>query len=158
MGDAAPEQHQCPECEEWFWLSGRNSLRHRTAGTRPICGDCRHPVKQPTEEERAELRRWWVEESGLSLVELREIGFSIWPELAGDRAFRLVKENAGLEDSEGLIQELPRERRPPHAFHLRVPAGGEPREVLSKTDEVVVLGDAVDLDVRESVDLPAVST
>lgn len=85
----APRAVVCGECGSSFDLSARNVRAARQRGEEPLCAECRRPPKEQTPAEREKLKRWWLEKSGLELVELRELAFALWPELAGDRQ-RLV--------------------------------------------------------------------
>jgi len=65
------------ECGDVFALSVRRAFEHRRAGTSPRCRECRRPPLEMTAEEREKLQRWWLERSGLSLGELREIAAAL---------------------------------------------------------------------------------
>lgn len=76
----------CGKCGERFDLTARNVRKARERGEDPICRDCRYPLPEPTEEERLELREFWLTDSGLSLDEVFAIGWMIWPDLRGRRS------------------------------------------------------------------------
>jgi hypothetical protein len=64
----------CGSCGGAFELSDRNARRYRTEGRTPICSMCRRPPPKPmSTAERERLRRWWLEESGLTRCELVEL-------------------------------------------------------------------------------------
>jgi hypothetical protein len=50
---------------------------HRRNGTTTKCRACRRPAIELTSAEREKYRTWWLEESGLSLVVLREIAVGL---------------------------------------------------------------------------------
>jgi hypothetical protein len=60
-----------------FDLSVRREYAHRRDGTTPLCLTCRRPPKPMKPEERERYRRWWLEKSGLSVNELREIAVGL---------------------------------------------------------------------------------
>jgi transposase-like protein len=70
----------CSLCGDSFQLSARRARDWRDR--EPICKDCRRGRRELTDEERAQLRDWWLQQSGLRLDELQQIGRAIWPGLA----------------------------------------------------------------------------
>jgi hypothetical protein len=48
-----------------------------------------------TVAERERYVRWWIEESGLTLVELRDVAGSFWPELGEQRSSDVELEETG---------------------------------------------------------------
>ena len=62
----------CRECGLRFAMSARNALTWRTRGENPVCERCRFPPFEPSEAERARMRRWWL--ARYSLDELLELG------------------------------------------------------------------------------------
>lgn len=64
----------CRDCGADFELATRNVSRHKRDGTAPRCRTCRLPGTQPSREQIAEAREWWL--SHFSLEELRS-----WPQL-----------------------------------------------------------------------------
>jgi hypothetical protein len=70
-------------------LSARREREHRRQGREPVCSLCRRPPIELTDAERERYVRWWVEKSGLSIEELREIATAIGAQNdAGSRASR----------------------------------------------------------------------
>src|SRR5262245_16256690 len=67
----------CGGCGARFELSVRNEYEHRRRGRTPRCEVCRRPRAELGVEERERFRRWWLEESGLSLDELLEIAVGL---------------------------------------------------------------------------------
>jgi hypothetical protein len=67
----------CRVCGTRFELTARNVRGWHSRGLDPVCAECRHPSKPVDAQTRVRMRRWWVEESGLSLEELREIAGAI---------------------------------------------------------------------------------
>jgi hypothetical protein len=70
----------CPECGSSFSLSARNA-RPSCPRDRACLPGMPDPGKVAQRRRAARAARWWLEDSGLSLVELREIALSLWPEL-----------------------------------------------------------------------------
>jgi hypothetical protein len=70
----APRSVRCRKCGSIFGLSARNVRAARQRGREPVCSPCRQTEKPIDEAEMEKLRRWWLEESGLTLDELLEIG------------------------------------------------------------------------------------
>ena len=64
-------------CGSRFELATRNERRYRSEGRAPTCETCRRPALKLTPAERERFRRWWLEESGLSRRELREIAVGL---------------------------------------------------------------------------------
>jgi hypothetical protein len=54
-------------------LSARREREHRRQGREPVCATCGRPPIELTDAERERYRQWWLEKSGLSPAELREI-------------------------------------------------------------------------------------
>ena len=75
----APRLHTC-RCGVVFSLSARNTREHEKRGTLPLCRGCRfpHPELEVSAEERRAYQRW-LEESGLSPAELRDLASCLWP-------------------------------------------------------------------------------
>jgi hypothetical protein len=60
-----------------FQLSVRNAFRYRKEGRSPLCTLCRRPSLKMSDEGRADYIAWWIERSGLSRAELREIAVGL---------------------------------------------------------------------------------
>ncbi len=52
----------------------------RSSAARP-----RKYLPPPTEEEKAEFRRWWLEDSGFNLAELRDVARMVFPDLPSEQ-------------------------------------------------------------------------
>jgi hypothetical protein len=64
-----------------FELSARNARANRAAGREPVCRECRNPPKPPDPATMEKMRRWWLEDSGLSLEEVQELARLVWSPL-----------------------------------------------------------------------------
>lgn len=82
--DARVALIRCAECNEYYETSVRQARRVRKGETRRLCHFCRglEDVKQCTPDQTYKFVMWWVEESGLTRAELREIASWIYPEEA----------------------------------------------------------------------------
>ena len=60
------------ECGARFTLSARNARQARRRGRSPICPECRHPAKPPTDAQIARYRRYWLQR--FTVDELLELG------------------------------------------------------------------------------------
>ena len=58
-------------------LSQRRAGQYRAEGRSPKCETRRRPPIVMTAVERARFKRWWLEESGLSSGELRDIAIAV---------------------------------------------------------------------------------
>jgi hypothetical protein len=52
----------------------REAVAARQRGEEPVCRPCRQTEKPVDEQAMEKMRRWWLEESGLTLDEVLEIG------------------------------------------------------------------------------------
>lgn len=79
MSVEAPRLLTC-RCGRQFTLSARNSREHRKRATVPLCRACRFPRAEQavSAEELRAYPRWWLEESGLSPAELRDLASCLW--------------------------------------------------------------------------------
>ena len=68
---------RCEGCGDRFELSVRGVQRYRAEGREPRCAICRRPHTPLTTEERSRFKLWWIEESGLSISELRELALGL---------------------------------------------------------------------------------
>jgi hypothetical protein len=71
------------DCGRPFTLNARSLRRAHRQGRRPVCGSCK-PLGGAGDSEA--LQRWWIESSGLSFDELREIAYLLWPALRPEMA------------------------------------------------------------------------
>jgi hypothetical protein len=69
----APPVVRCGVCNRPITLSAGVAARWQGRRERPVCDGCLHPPVAANRQ-AAPYRRWWLEQSGLTLEELREIG------------------------------------------------------------------------------------
>lgn len=89
----APQLVRCDECGCRFELSARNVRAWHSRGEEPICRECRHPRREPSEAERERMRRWWLDR--YPFEELCGLALLIWPTREGEGGWDEGSHGAG---------------------------------------------------------------